>query len=329
MTSPFKETAGQPTTGPNTAGGLNSPPDRDGTDKASAARSSNTPTPRAVLWGSLAMIASVLAFTILDTVNKILVETYSAFFLSWSRTATQVALMLLLAPLLGGTAMFRTKRPLLQVARGVMIAGVSICVTLSISHLPLTQTYVIGFLTPFLATVLAAFVLKERASVLQWVLISLAFAGVLIALRPGAPDAGWHLIYPLGFAVFNAVYFVLTRAGGQTDNAIAQLFYVGLFAMVTLSVSLPWHWEAPTWPHLGMIGFVGICGTLGHLLLITAFAYAPTAIVAPMVYFQIIWSSVIGYLVFDDVPLLTTWVGAVVIVACGVALIRTQAQARR
>jgi len=303
-------------------------------DGAAATQRSETPNDRhsdgrAVVLGCIAMILSVLCFTLLDTINKILVADYSAFFLSWARSAVQVALLLALAPWIGAKRMFATKRPGLQVARGLCIAAVSVSVTLSVQHLPLTQTYVIGFLTPFLATVIAAMTLGERATPVQWGLITHGFAGVLIALRPGAPDATWALIYPLSFAVFNAIYFVLTRLAGRTEDPMAQLFYVGVFATAALTVLLPWNLETPTpMAALGMLG-AGTLGTLGHLMVIRAFAAAPTAVVSPMVYFQIIWSSVIGYLVFSDVPYITTWVGAAVIVFAGVALIQTQAAAHR
>lgn len=274
------------------------------------------------------MILSVLCFTLLDTLNKVLVATYDPFFLSWGRSAAQTLLLLLLAPLIGARNLFRTAKPWLHVARGLCIAGVSVSVTLSIRHLPLTETYVIGFLTPFLATVIAALVLGERATLLQWALITLGFVGVLIALRPGAPDADWYLIYPLIFAVCNAAYFVLTRFGGRTEHPMAQLFYVGVFATAALTAILPWHWQSPPPSVWAMILLAGGFGTLGHLLLIKAFDSAPTAVVAPMVYFQIIWSTIIGYVVFADVPLATTWLGAGVVVAAGIGLIRSQAKAR-
>lgn len=105
---------------------------------------------------------------------------------------------------------------------------------------------------------------------------------------------------------------------------MAQLFYVGVFATAALTVLLPWNLETPTpMAALGMLG-AGALGTLGHLMVIRAFAAAPTAVVSPMVYFQIVWSSIVGYLVFSDVPYITTWIGAAVIVFAGVALIQTQ-----
>lgn len=281
-----------------------------------------------VLLGCTAMVSSVLCFTLLDTFNKLLVQSYDPFFLSWGRSAAQTCILLMLVPLIGAREMFSTSKPWLHVARGACIAAVSVSVTLAVRHLPLTETYVIGFLTPFLATIIAALALGERATPLQWALITLGFVGVIIALRPGAPDADWHLVYPVCFAVCNAVYFVLTRFGGRSESPMAQLFYVGVFATAALTVLMPWHWQSPTPSVWGMILLAGGFGTLGHLLLIRAFASAPTVVVAPMVYFQIVWSSIVGYLVFADLPLWTTWLGAAVVVLAGVGLIRTQAAGR-
>lgn len=296
--------------------------------RENAGTGTNTAQPpfRDVVLGSIAMILSVLGFTALDAINKILVESYSPFFLSWGRSIGQMLILLALAPLLGGFgSMLRTRRLGLHFARGLCIACVSLSVTFSISHLPLTQTYVIGFMTPFLATVIAAIALGERATWFQWTAITVGFTGVLVALQPTSPDASWHLLYPVAFAVANAVYFVLTRLAARTETKMAQLFYVGLFAGLVLSFTLPWHWETPTLLDWGLIGIAGLFGTCGHLGIVFAFSRAPTAVVSPMVYFQIVWSSIIGYLIFNDVPTVAVWIGASIVVAAGIALIKSQA----
>ncbi|MEO0730863.1 MAG: DMT family transporter [Pseudomonadota bacterium] len=303
----------------------------DAQDAATSAQQASDETPpfRTILIASAAMIGAVLGFTMLDAVNKVLVKTYNPFFLSWARSAGQVLILLALIPLLGAGKLFRTNRPLLQVARGFCIAGVSLSVTLAVRHLPLVETYVIGFLAPFLATVIASIVLAERATPFQWGVITAGFVGVLIALRPGTPEFSWPLIYPVAFAVINSVYFVLTRLGARTETPEAQLFYVGVFATAALSVFMPFHWEAPTAAAWGLISLTGLLGTTAHILLIYAFSRGATAVISPMVYTQIIWSAIIGYVVFDDVPLWTTWIGAAVVVIAGIALIRSQAQTSR
>ncbi|MEL6622926.1 MAG: hypothetical protein AAFQ11_08635, partial [Pseudomonadota bacterium] len=99
----------------------------DAQDAATSAQQASDETPpfRTILIASAAMIGAVLGFTMLDAVNKVLVKTYNPFFLSWARSAGQVLILLALIPLLGAGKLFRTNRPLLQVARGFCIAGVS------------------------------------------------------------------------------------------------------------------------------------------------------------------------------------------------------------
>ncbi|MEO1720286.1 MAG: DMT family transporter [Pseudomonadota bacterium] len=283
---------------------------------------------RGVILGSAAMVCSMLGFSLLDTVNKILVQDYSPFFLAWCRSIGQVIILLALVHWLGGFASLKTNRPGLQLARGLCVAMVSLSVTFAVRHLPLVETYVVSFLAPFLATLIAAVFIGERATRTQWIIITCAFTGVLIALRPGTPEASWYFLYPLGFAFFNAIYFVLTRLGARTETWQAQLFYVGFFAALALSVSLPWHWSNPQMADWPLLASTGAIGTFAHLGLIFAFTRAPTAVVAPMVYTSIIWTALLGYFVFNDIPLGTTWIGGVIVVAAGVALIRSEARNR-
>ncbi|MEO1694703.1 MAG: DMT family transporter [Pseudomonadota bacterium] len=302
--------------------------DSDGTQAPPAQTSSPRPSVRDVLIGSAAMIFAMIGFSVLDTINKILVQTYSPFFLSGCRSIGQVLILLALIRWLGGVHTLKTTRPVLQIARGLAVAMVSLSVTFAVRHLPLVETYVIGFLSPFFATLLATIFIGERATRTQWLIIMCAFTGVLIALRPGTPEASWYFIYPLGFAFFNGIYFVLTRLGARTETWQAQLFYVGLFAALALSLSLPWHWEQPPVHEWGLLAATGLIGTFSHLTLIFAFARAPTAVISPMVYTSIIWTALIGYFVFNDVPLLTTWIGGIIVIAAGIALIHSEARAR-
>lgn len=138
--------------------------DSDGTQAPPAQTSSPRPSVRDVLIGSAAMIFAMIGFSVLDTINKILVQTYSPFFLSWCRSIGQVLILLALIRWLGGVHTLKTTRPVLQIARGLAVAMVSLSVTFAVRHLPLVETYVIGFLSPFFATLLATIFIGERAT---------------------------------------------------------------------------------------------------------------------------------------------------------------------
>ncbi len=270
------------------------------------------------------MIAAVACFTILDTILKILVQRHDPWFLAWGRNLFQVAYLTAMMPWLGRERMLRTSRPLLHAARGGLLLLSTVFIILALRHLPMAQTYAITFSTPLIATVVAALALGERPSPARWSCIVVGLAGVLVALQPTAPAAGVHLLFPLAMAVSNALFHVLTRYAGRDEDPLALLFYVALFACLTVSVGLPWMWETMPVAGWALLGVGGAFGTLAHVLMIQAFRRVPTAVASPMVYTQIVFAGVLGFAVFGEIPTAATLVGGGIVAASGIALICTK-----
>jgi drug/metabolite transporter (DMT)-like permease len=279
---------------------------------------------RDVVVGALLMIVAVANFSSLDTILKVLVAHHGPGFLVWGRNLFQVVYLCALMPVFGPGRMLRTRRPVVQTARGLLLVLSTIFVVLALRVMPLAQTYAIGFSTPLIATVVAALALGERASPVRWTLIAVGFVGVLVALRPDAPNAGTYLIYPVAMALSNALYHVLTRYAGRDEDPLAMLFHAGFFALLFSSLALPWTWQWMAAGDWALLAVGGAFGTVGHLLLIEAFRRAPTAIVSSMLYTQIVTASSLGYLVFGDVPTIPTLLGAAIVAASGFAIIRSR-----
>ncbi|MFM9943395.1 MAG: DMT family transporter [Hyphomicrobiaceae bacterium] len=279
---------------------------------------------RASLYGPLLMIVAMFCFVALDAILKLLVMRYDGLLLSWGRCLIQVVLVGALVPFIGGTSVLATARPWLQAGRGVCLAVTSVAMIVASRVMPLTEIYIIAFASPLIATIIARLALAEAATPLQWALIVTGFLGVLVAMNPTAPTAGLILLLPLAQACGNGVYHVLTRVCGRTDGPFAQLFHSATFATLILSVLLPWVWTPMATADAALLLFGGGLVTFGHFLLIKAFTLAPTARVSPMVYSQIIWSTLFGYLLFGDLPPPTTWIGGAIIVVTGILLIRSR-----
>lgn len=275
--------------------------------------------------GPLLMVSAMFCFVALDAILKHLVSKYDGLMLSWGRCLVQVVLVGVIAVATGtpGKAL-ETARPGLQVVRGICMAITSIAMIIASRTMPLTDIYVIAFASPLIAIIIATFALGERATPLQWTLIVAGFAGVLIAMNPTAPTAGLILLLPVLQALGNGVYHVLTRICARTDGPFAQLFHGALVATLLLAVLLPWVWTPMQAMDVAWLCAGSALVTFGHFLLVKAFAMAPTARVSPMVYSQIIWSSLFGYAVFGDVPSAATLLGAIVIIVSGILLIRTR-----
>ncbi len=275
--------------------------------------------------GALLMVLATFCFVSLDSILKLLAGRHDVLFLAWGRNLFQVLYLLALLPLFGARRMLATRHPVIQFARGAMLVGTTVFVVLALKAMPLAQTYAVTFSAPLIATILAAIFLREWPSWRRWLWIVVGFCGVLVALQPGAPQAGGHLAFPLAMALANAGYHVLTRAIAADEEPVAMLFHVGFFALLITTMALPWSWSAMAGWEWGLLAIGGLFGTLAHLLLIQAFRMAPTAIVSPMIYSQIIAACLIGYLVFGEVPTPATLLGAAIVVASGVALIRSKA----
>jgi drug/metabolite transporter (DMT)-like permease len=279
---------------------------------------------RDLVVGALLMVAATFCFVSLDSILKLLAARHDVLFLAWGRNLFQVVYLAAAMPFLGARRMLVTRHPLVQLCRGAMLVGTTVFIVLALKAMPLAQTYAITFSAPLIATILAMIFLKERPSLMRWVWILIGFAGVMVALQPTAPDAGAHLVFPLAMALANAGYHVLTRAIAGDEDPLAMLFHVGFFALLLTSLALPWAWSAMAAWEWGLLAVGGAFGTLAHLLLIAALRRAPTAVVSPMIYTQIIAACLLGYVVFGEVPTLATLLGAGIVVASGVALIRSR-----
>ncbi|MGU3496652.1 DMT family transporter [Xanthobacteraceae bacterium A53D] len=265
------------------------------------------------------MLGAMLCLTLLDTVLKVLSVRYPIAPLVCIRNLVQVVVLASIARAFMPAAL-PSRQPLLHLARGVCLVVTTVLIALSLSHLPMAQTYALTFSAPLMATLLALVFLNERPGLMQWACITAGFAGVVIALDP-AGAVSLALLFPLGQAAANAVFYVLTRYAGRTESAMTLVLWAGIGALAVSTLGLVFYEPMPleAW---GMIILGGLFGTCGHLLMAAAFRRAPTAVVSPLVYSQIVWAILIGWLLFNEVPAPSALLGAAVVAASGIGLLR-------
>lgn len=276
----------------------------------------------------LLMASAMLCFTTLDSVMRALYAEHPLSMLVFIRNLVQVVALSLLVPVLGPRIVV-TRRIGIHVLRGACMVLTTVFITLSLGNLPMAQTYSITFSTPLMASVLAAIALGERPSPLQWVCIVIGFAGVVIVLNPEELVVSGALVYPLAMAFFNALLYVLTRYGGRQDGPLTLVFWASLAALVICLAGLPFYAVAIPMPAYLLLIAGGTFGTLGHLMIAAAFRRAPTAVVSPLLYSQIVWATLIGWFVFGEIPEPHVAVGSLVVIASGVAVLRMGAPGRR
>ena len=272
------------------------------------------------LRGIALLVFAVMFFVLLDSTSKHLSTHWSVSLLVWIRYSVHLLLMtLLLAPRFGWR-LVSTRRPLLQAVRAGCLLVTSWFVVAALQRMPLAETTAILFCAPLLVTVLARLLLHEQVSRLRWAAVAIGFIGVLMVARPAGAIDAHGLLLALCAATGFAGYQILTRVLSPTERPLTLLFHTALVGTVLMSLTLPWIWQGPAPDLLSLVQMasMGIYGGLGHFLLIQAFREAPASTLSPILYVQLAWATVLGWLFFDQLPDAGRGAGIVVIAAAGI-----------
>ena len=278
------------------------------------------------LRGMLLMLAAVLCFALLDATAKHLSQTYPVPMLVWARYTLHCLLMILfLAPSMRWK-LIETRRPLMQIVRALMLVGTTGFAMAAFRHLPLAETTALIFVTPLIVALLAGPCLGEKLRPLHWLASLCGFLGAMLIARPGGALNSTGIALVLAAALCYSIYQIQTRLLSPTENTLTLLFYTALVGTVSMSLAAPLYWGGPL-PDLRdglMIATLGLYGGAGHFLLTKAFRLAPATTLSPFLYAQLIWATLLGWLVFGHWPDLLTFVGMAIITASSLALAATQ-----
>jgi drug/metabolite transporter (DMT)-like permease len=198
----------------------------------------------------------------------------------------------------------------------------------ALQYLQLDQTISIFFLAPLAIAVLAGPLLGEWVGWHRVLAIVVGFVGVLVVMHPGIGTLHWamhlSLVATIGYALYNIATRYLAAYDPpevtQTYTPLAGVLLVAPFALAA------WQWpqDLSLWV---LFATLGLWGGLGHWLLILAHRIAPAGVLAPYIYFGLIWMSVAGYFVFGDVPTLWTLSGATIVILSGLYLFERERKA--
>ena len=237
----------------------------------------------------------------------------------------------LLVALTEGRRAFRIPRPWLQFWRGAGVSVATICFFLGVMAIPLADATAIQFTSPIITAMLAPLFLNERTTRVVWLAMALAFAGVLVVLRPNVLALGGAALYPLGAAAGMACLMICNRKAAGAASPVAMQFYAALMAapmliaatLLLAATGLP-QFQVGV-PPAGVVIkslIVACTATFAHMLIYMAAVRASAAVVAPMTYVQLLIAAVLGWLVFGTAPDWSTFAGAALIIGGGLLLWR-------
>ena len=224
---------------------------------------------------------------------------------------------------------FALANPAIHWGRALAVSFSSVCFFIGVKLMPLGDATAITFVGPMLTALLSALFLGEKATRATLVASVVAFAGVLIVLRPNVAEAGWAALFPLGSALGMSALILLNRKAAGTASVLALQFSIAALATPLLIgsailgdlsgiASMVVHW--PHWSVILRCAIVAVSASGAHALIFLATTRASAATIAPMTYVQLIVAMTIGALVFGDLPDATSLFGSALIVGAGLFL---------
>lgn len=281
------------------------------------------PARRANLRGIRAMLVAVLVFSVMDATLKLLTGQFPPMQVAALRCLT--SLPLVSAWLVGRGALrsalrVRWSLHLLRALLGVVTLALF---AYGVKALSLAEAYAIFFVGPILITALAAHVLRERVNGARWTAIGVGMAGVLVILRPsGAGFLTLAGLAVLASAVCYAGSAVSARVLARTDRPEHMSFWVMVLMAVAATALAAPDWHTVEARHAPLLLVLGLSGFVGQVAITEAFSHGDASVIAPFEYTAMAWGVAIDWLLWHALPDRMTLLGAAIIIASGLYLIR-------
>jgi len=277
------------------------------------------------LSGILAMLAAVGLFSVMDVLLKLLAPRYPLLQLAALRGAASLPLVTIwVVSSVSLSSLCRVRWPL-QLLRGALGLGMMTSFTYALRALPLATSYTLFFVAPLMITALSVPFLGERVGPRRWSAIAIGLIGVLVVLRPSAEGMfTWAGLAVLLSAAGYALSAITVRVLSRTDSTQSLVFWFLVMLWVGAGALVAPHWvpvRKDDWP---LIAALGLTGAFAQVAITEAFRRTEASVIAPLEYTALAWGVGFDALLWGVLPDRITWLGATIIVASGLYLIRRE-----
>ena len=278
-------------------------------------------TQSSALRGVLAMVAGAGLLTLSDAVSKHLAHSYPVGQVICLRQLAAFVFILPYVVSVTGLGALRVVDRAGQLLRALFFVAGAWLIVWSLSVLPISIVTVVLFSSPVFVALFSMPILGERVDARQWVAIAAGFAGVVLIMRP-AGGFSWIVLLPIVATLINSVRDAFTRRLSRTENSVSILFWSGVAVAVAGFLTLPFGWRPLDREAIAWFLAAGLFNAAAHFMVIEALRLGRAAVVVPFRYTGILWAMLVGFLVWNEVPDAWMLVGAAIVVASGVYMIR-------
>lgn len=240
----------------------------------------------------------------------------------------QLGMTLMLGPVLLKSlpGAFGTSQLPLQFARICLALIAMSCGFTAVIHMPLAEATAIAFAKSFFVTIFAVIILKEVVGLYRWGAVVVGFLGVMVMLRPGAEGFSIYGLMALIGAASAGLVMVIIRLLSRTDapNTILAFQAVGVGLVMAIPAFILW--VPPTPGEWALLAGIGVVSYFSQKANIYAFSYGEASLLASMDYVRLIYATLFGWWLFSELPGMSTWVGAGIIVSASIYTVHREAR---
>ena len=266
---------------------------------------------------ALAILATLL-FAFLNSMTKHVSQVYPMVMILWFRYLFFGGYGLAIGLRTHRKRAFSSLVPILQITRALLLLAEIGVYVFAFRHLPLAEISAISGAGPIVTMAMSTLILREIISLRQWLIVAFGFIGIVIIVKTGFSSFNPWMLIPLFGTVLWGLYQVLTRLVSQYDGAERTTLFTGTIGFVILCSVLPFYWLPVDINWLGKFSVLAILGVAGHSTLIKALTIAPASLLQPFSYVNMVWAVLFGWLFFDTIPEITTFIGSGIIIFSGV-----------
>lgn len=281
-----------------------------------------------ILRGILLMTASTVMFASMHAAIRHLSSELSPLQIAFFRSFFGLIVFLPLA-IKTRFGFMHTDRLGLHVTRAVLNVVSMLMFFSALAITPIARVTALSFTSPLFMAVISVLVLGEVMRVRRWAATILGFVGAIIIIRPGIAEIDTGSMLVLGSALSWAVCMAFIKMLGRTDSSMTITGYATLLmAILSLAPALMvWKWPEPhAWLWLM---FIGVIGTFGQLAVAEALKQADATAVMPFDFLKLIWATLLGFVLFSELPDTFTWIGAAVIFSSSMYIVYRERQLAR
>ena len=260
----------------------------------------------------------------MDAIAKYLSSSMDVLQITWSRYFFTVIFALFIMLLFDRKSLVWSKKPLLQLIRGLIFVFSTYLFFYAISEISLPKALTLAFVAPICVTAMSPFFLNEKVGLRRWTAVSLGFIGTLIVIRPGFIEINLATLAALGNGICYGFYLIITRKLRTFDNSLLTLLFAGTVGTIVMSFFMPSVWINPSNSQWVMMALIGFIAALAHFLIIYSLNLADASKLAPLGYTEIITNIILSYYIFNELPDNWTYLGLFIIVLSGLYISRRE-----